>query len=440
MFDLTGMKEQNFYNLGIECLADGHIEDAVESFRTSLTINPKQHESHYGLALSHFEAKRLTQAMKCAKEALRHGPNFIDAYCLFAEINLRLGQFANALIFVSKATLEVPNHGVGLAIKGWASLGIGRHDRGMQLLLQAFASEPQNPKVQALVAEGLCYAGEHQKALNLIKRWPLNQREQVIVKSNALQLWNGEDLTGRSLLILGSETSDDYRYLPLIEDIADKAKEIVWYGVSETGYVLQELGVVDRRIDQHQQVPKVDYVVALQDIAFILKRLEHPTKSKFLQDKELSKSLSTEIRIGIGWQDLHPSNYSPAQFDLASFIEQTAHLAGVQFHSLESELKKSYGKTLPKNWTDSGANLKSPSDKLNLLRGMDLVISTDNITLHLAGAINKKCLGIMPYAASKLWTDGVETTHWYETITLMRQTQRARWSDIVSRVIQWIEN
>ncbi len=62
-----------------------------------------------------------------------------------------------------------------------------------------------------------------------------------------------------------------------------------------------------------------------------------------------------------------------------------------------------------------------------LILGLDVVVSVDTVTLHLAGLLNKKTLGLLPYEADARW--GLEsTTVWYPSVELFRQPENGDWN------------
>jgi hypothetical protein len=66
-------------------------------------------------------------------------------------------------------------------------------------------------------------------------------------------------------------------------------------------------------------------------------------------------------------------------------------------------------------------------DTAALLFSMDLVVTTDSIVAHLAGALGRPCWVLLPVDVSWFWgTDG-ETTPWYPSLRLFRQQRPDDW-------------
>lgn len=63
------------------------------------------------------------------------------------------------------------------------------------------------------------------------------------------------------------------------------------------------------------------------------------------------------------------------------------------------------------------------------------VVSVDNVTVHLAGALGKRCDILLPYFADWRWGDDKTISSlWYEGQTLHRQQKRGFWEDCLTSV------
>ena len=69
-----------------------------------------------------------------------------------------------------------------------------------------------------------------------------------------------------------------------------------------------------------------------------------------------------------------------------------------------------------------------------LLAGLDLVITTDTSIAHLAGAMDKPVWILLPHLADWRWMEQTETTPWYPSARLIRQTSPGDWAGVLERV------
>jgi tetratricopeptide (TPR) repeat protein len=71
---------------------------------------------------------------------------------------------------------------------------------------------------------------------------------------------------------------------------------------------------------------------------------------------------------------------------------------------------------------------------------LDLVITTDTCIAHLAGAMGKPVWILLPHLADWRWMQQIETTPWYPTARLVRQTVPGDWAGVLERVIAELDS
>jgi len=68
------------------------------------------------------------------------------------------------------------------------------------------------------------------------------------------------------------------------------------------------------------------------------------------------------------------------------------------------------------------------------IAAMDMVITIDNSTAHLAGALGVPVLVLLPFGRDWRWLQARDDSPWYPTMRLFRQPQRGAWQSVVQRV------
>jgi tetratricopeptide (TPR) repeat protein len=67
------------------------------------------------------------------------------------------------------------------------------------------------------------------------------------------------------------------------------------------------------------------------------------------------------------------------------------------------------------------------------IAALDLVISADNSTVHLAGALGVPVWTLLPFSADWRWMLDRETTPWYSSMRLLRCQAAGQWADLMRR-------
>ena len=83
-----------------------------------------------------------------------------------------------------------------------------------------------------------------------------------------------------------------------------------------------------------------------------------------------------------------------------------------------------------------GGELDDFNDTAAALALCDLVIAVDTAAAHLAGAMGRPVWVLVPYAPDWRWTREGETTPWYPTARLFRQTSLGDWDGVIARVAE----
>jgi hypothetical protein len=73
-------------------------------------------------------------------------------------------------------------------------------------------------------------------------------------------------------------------------------------------------------------------------------------------------------------------------------------------------------------------------EEARALTTLDLLISVDTLSAHLAGALGVPTWTLLPHDADWRWMNDRDDTPWYPTMRLYRQHNRADWSDVIARV------
>ena len=69
-----------------------------------------------------------------------------------------------------------------------------------------------------------------------------------------------------------------------------------------------------------------------------------------------------------------------------------------------------------------------------LVMALDLVISVQNTTVHMCGALGKTCWGMIPWRPE--WRYGTDDHEmiWYSSVALYRQKSTGHWADVISLI------
>jgi len=140
-------------------------------------------------------------------------------------------------------------------------------------------------------------------------------------------------------------------------------------------------------------------------------------------------------RIAIAWagnpSHLNDRNRSIAFAKLAALLSIPARFVSIQRDIRGEDANLLAGEN---RVTDVGAELENFADTAAIIALCDLVISVDTAVAHLAGAMGRPLWMLLPFAPDWRWTLDGDTSPWYPTARLFRQTALGDWDGVIARV------
>ena len=83
---------------------------------------------------------------------------------------------------------------------------------------------------------------------------------------------------------------------------------------------------------------------------------------------------------------------------------------------------------------DLGPELSDFAETAAVISLLDVVVSVDTAVAHLAGALGKPVVILLPHAADFRWMRERNDTPWYRTAKLLRQPAFGDWNSAIGRL------
>lgn len=213
------------YYLGVVQAAQGQNEDAVNSFRRALNLNPNDINVHLKLADSITSTERLSESSRIYAEILKNHPDCAEAHYGLGRIHAARAEFAAAADSFGKACEQFPafgaaHYGLGLAYRNLGDPVKSRHHFALYQkyrdrkpirddgLLKMVEQANQSPQELLKIGVGLERAGQIQRsaevqerALELDPRLVLAHINLISIYARLRQLDRAEEHYRAGLLI-----------------------------------------------------------------------------------------------------------------------------------------------------------------------------------------------------------------------------------------------
>jgi hypothetical protein len=256
-------------------------------------------------------------------------------------------------------------------------------------------------------------------------------RHDSTLPRHVQRVWDGSELAGRRVLIrcyhgLG-DTIQFIRYAPVVRAVARKV--IVWAQPLLLP-LLRTVSGIDRLLPLHDGTPDVEYDVDIEVMelpyAFRTTLSTVPREVPYLSAFPLALG-GSRPRVGIVWQ--------AGEWDMRRWIalHELAPLfgePGICWFSLQLDADIA---------AHSGLHALDTRGVMRLaraIRTMDLVISVDSLSAHLAGALAVPVWTLLPHDADWRWMEQRSDSPWYPTMRLFRQRLPGGWPGVIDDVRQ----
>jgi hypothetical protein len=239
-----------------------------------------------------------------------------------------------------------------------------------------------------------------------------------------LKVWNGEDITGKRLLLMHTHGFGDtimvLRYVPMLRAIG--ADVVLMVPDELTALAAQFAPVVDGLDD-------ADFVCPLLHVVGMLSVMPADVSGNpylHVDAEAVARArgrLGPGHHVGIAWSTTvqRPEDY-PRAIPLDKLV---AALGGARLHSVQ----KQAGLAALEHGVQVH-ELKNFSECAALMLAMDRIVSVDTAALHLAGAIgHPRVDGLLSHWASWRWL-----APWYANVKLRQQAVAGDWDSALAQL------
>jgi hypothetical protein len=429
-------------NLGLALHASGRFDEAIASYRNALQLAPDHPEIRYNLGNSWLELGHVDEALASYDAVLARVPGHTGALVNRGNALLRLNEPGKAIASYDAALEIAPGHPRILTNRGHALRRLDQPSEALVDFAAALSAAPDFAEAQFEAAMARLTLGDFARGWKQYEsRWKTGafagQRRSF---DQPLWLGNGP-VAGRTVLLHAEQGFGDtiqfIRYAPLL---AGQGANVICEVQPELKPLLSQLAGV-AVVAAGEPLPAFDlhcpllslplaFATQLADIPADVPYLAAPADRVALWQDRLS---SGRRRAGFVWSGSpthkNDANRSIALARLAPLFDDP----GVRCFSLQTELRATDRETrgLP-HLTHLGGDIHDFADTAAIISLLDVVISVDTAVAHLAGALGKPVIILLPFAADFRWMRQRADTPWYPTAKLMRQPAFGDWDVVIA--------
>jgi tetratricopeptide (TPR) repeat protein len=430
--------------LGLVMENTGRKEPAVQYLHEAVRLKPDFAEAHHNLGIVLQSIGRSAEAIQASRRSLILAPHNADAHVNIGDALRDSGRPDDAIAEYQAALRLKPKHPEALNNLGMVCLDLGRPAEAAPHFNAALALDPDYAPAHRNMALVHLLAGEYDSGWAEYEwRWKTKPFARPKLPG---PLWDGEDLTGKTILIHTEQgLGDSLQFVRYLRILRDRGARVLLGCPPKLEPLLKTLPDIDQLIVEGQPLPAFDVHAPLLSLPHLL-RLPDPQDSprppyltanpKLIEQWKAELSELGGFKVGINWQGSPANKKDPVRsIPLAHFLP-LADVPGVHLISLQ----KGFGREQLSNAErgdrilDLGSRLDESTgpfmDTAALLHGLDLLITADTAVAHLAGALNRPVWVALSKAPDWRWRLSGETTPWYPSMRLFRQTTLGEWEDV----------
>jgi hypothetical protein len=404
-------------------------------------------EAHFNLAVIFRTHRQWAAAEESYREAIRVKPS-AESYNNLGSIYRLQGKFAEAIECFQRALELRPDFAEVLSNLGNVFMVQGRRAEAMICYDQTLRMRPDHAPAHANRAQARLAAGDFEAG------WPEYEWRWKCAggprHAHPAPPWDGSPLAGRTLLVHAEQGLGDtlqfIRYVPLLASrggsIVVEVQPSLLPLLAQSGFA----GVVAKGAT----LPHVDLRIGLLSLPGVMGTtlVNIPADVPYLSaDPGLVEHWrgvladTNRFKVGIAWQGSTTNESDRLRsIPLAHFApldQANVELVSLQKGFGSEQLAAVAGEFRVRDFGDALDGQRGAfMDTAAIMKNLDLVITSDTATAHLAGALGVRVWVALPTAADWRWMYDRQDSPWYPTMRLVRQTSFDDWSGVFARLAE----
>ena len=477
--------------LGTVLRTQGRLEEAEQACVRAVALQPHNAMTHNNLGTILHALGRPAEAEQACRRAVEINPRLVMAHTNLGAILRTLARPEESEQVLRHALFLAPGHAGALDNLAVTLKEQGRLDEAKELCLRALAVNPGSAhaynNLGVICKESGAFAeavgafsralvllpenGEAQWNLGLLNllhgnfmagwrgyEWRFSIRKDPHGQL-AIPRYDGTDLTGKTVFVYAEQaTGEELMFSSCLGDVAAHAAHclvecdarlVPLFSRSFPSLsCIPATGCDDAAL--LSALPRVDFKLPLGSLpqyyrnsrddftgrrAWLVASPEarHKWRSRY-------NALGDALMVGIAWRGGIKTELSRQRSTTLDQWRGLFAVPGVRFVNLQygdcreefRELKQEC-ETQIHSWEDAD-QLRDLDDFAAQVAALDLVITIDNTTAHMAGALGTPVWCLVPHVPNWRWMLDCENSPWYPTMRLFRQKRRHDWQSVFGSV------
>jgi tetratricopeptide (TPR) repeat protein len=420
----------------------GRLDDAVNACGQALAMDSENesalvYKASALMLLKQFEDAKKIYVLLCAKY-----PSRADLALFYQRCNYQLGDLTTIESeLVPQLEIDPDNLGI-LSLLMLYSIKI--NDQQKFKFYQTKYLDVQSKTKDILNERGalLISVGEIKEGFKLYEHRK-NKRPDIAFTE---PIWNGEPFPNQILLLHWEQGFGDtimmLRFLPLVKALGGTVFLQVQAPLVE---LAKTCTGIDQIITDEDPLPKFDIHLRLMSLPFVFgtdidsipAQISYLSVPPIVKNKEAIierlKQSDKPKKIGLVWAGGPRYQNDPIRSISPEYLIGFEQYQDAAWFSLQRETPD----LLPFQGLAPMADLlETFADTAFAISSMDIIVTVDTAAAHLAGALGKPVLLMLPFFPDWRWMLGRRDSPWYPTMRLFRQPNEGSWVEVIDEVVR----
>lgn len=389
------------------------LEGAIEFYRKAIQLRPDEAEIRSNLVTVLYCGGKVEEAVSEARRAVELKPQLADAHNT-------LGCALEAGGLYEEAIAEYR-----LAIRCKPDYASGHQNLGMALLRQGKSEDGWT---------------EHE--------WRLKSKDLSYTAIDSKPRWQGEAGDGKTILLNWEQGLGDMlqyiRYAPLVAQRGWRVLTLCQTGLDSLLKSNPDLGEI---LAWNAPRPAFDAYCPIGSLPYVFRDQPIPAPPYLKAEPERRERWRNRLgesdgrpRIGLVWAGNPAVETDRIRSTNLEQLAPLGQLRGVKFYTLQKGQPAEQANHPPAGLelTVLGPELMDLPDTAAVMSELDLILTTDTMPAHLAGALARPVWVMLHFAADFRYLVNREDSPWYPTMRLFRQKTFGDWAGVIERVAEAI--
>jgi tetratricopeptide (TPR) repeat protein len=435
-----------YCSLGTALNAIWRADEALIAFDRAIALDSASWNAYFGKSIVLRVQNRHLEALQACESAVKYAPEYGDLYAQKALILCDLDRYDEAIVCADRAIGLTSSGPLGFNVRGLVLMRQGRLVESEQAFRRAMELTSSYVDAHFNLSVVLFLQGKFEEAWRE-HEWRWNRPKYTErAKKFIGPRWEGSDLNGKRILLYREQgLGDSVQFIRYASMVKVRGGHVIFECQPPLVKLLSGVDGVDEIVAEGNNLPDFDLHIPLLSLPLIFNTRPETVP---LAQGYINQSFDSAWRrperfcVGLKWMG-NPNQANDARRSIPlEVFRALTNVPEVEFVNLEidqrahDEVRRLH---LSDRIKDMRPFIRDFADTAGIMQRLDLVISVCTSVTHVAGALGRPVWTLLPFCPDWRWMFKGDTTPWYSSMRLFRQSERRDWAEVIAQVSQELQ-